>query len=80
MEKDSTPGTPFHFGTGIYLYPHTPHFTAPFDPTSFQVPVDSLGKVLGQLTMAEQLSTSVTISSDVATEKSLVATSFMGLL
>lgn len=66
MEEDSTPGTPFDFGVGIYIYPHSPHFTAPFDPAYFQVPADSLGQLLGQLTMAEQPSTSQTVSSDAA--------------
>ena len=58
MEEDYTPGTPFHFGTGLYLYPHNLIFIAPFDPAYFQVPVDSLGQILGQLTMVEQPSTS----------------------
>ncbi|MCY6525147.1 hypothetical protein, partial [Actinobacillus pleuropneumoniae] len=56
----STFGTPFHFGVWLYLYHHTPHFTAPFDPAYFQV---FFRTTLGQLTMAEQPSTSETISS-----------------
>ena len=47
LEEDSTPGTPFHFGSGLYLYPNTPDFFASFDPASFQVLVDSLGQLLG---------------------------------
>ena len=66
LEVES-PRIPFHFGMGLNIYPYTPHFTAPFDPSSFQVPVDSLGQILGQLTMAEQLLTSQTVSSDAAT-------------
>ena len=75
MEEDSTPGTPFHFGIGLYLYPHTTHFTAPFDRVYFQVHVDSLGQILGQLTMFKQPSTSQTVSSDEAAAESFVATS-----
>jgi len=45
--EDSTPGTPFHFGTGINLYPATPDYFASSDPTSLQVPVESLGQLLG---------------------------------
>ena len=48
FEEYTTPGTPFHFGTGLCLYPYTPRFTAPFDLAYFQVPVDSLGHLLGQ--------------------------------
>ena len=29
--EEETPKTPTRFGPGLYLYPHTPHFTAPFD-------------------------------------------------
>lgn len=77
MEEDSTLGTPFQFGTGVYLYPHTRDFSTPFDPTSFQVPIDSLGQILGPLTMDEQPSTSQTISSDAATSEYFVSTSSM---
>ena len=77
MEEDSTPRTPFHFGTRLHLYPHTPHFTAPFDPAYFQVPVDSLGQLLGQLTMVEQPLTSQTVSFDVAAAESFVVTPSM---
>ena len=51
-----TPRTPFHFGTRLYLYPHTPHFTAPFDIDYFQTPVDLLGNLFRHLTMAESSS------------------------
>ena len=77
LEEDSTTGTLFHFGTGLYLCPNTPDFFAPFDPASFQVPFNSLGQLLGQLTMAEQLSTSQTVSSDAAAAESSIATSSM---
>jgi len=77
LEEESTPGTPFHFGARLYLYAHTPHFTALFDPAYFQVPIDSLGQLLGQLNMDEQLSTSQTISSDAVVAESYVATSSM---
>jgi len=59
--KVESPRTPFHFGTGLYLYPYTPHFTTPFDLDYFHTPVDSLGNLFGHLTMAE--STSQTIRS-----------------
>ena len=39
LEEDSTPGTPFHFGTWLYLYPSTSDFFTSFDPSSFQVPI-----------------------------------------
>jgi len=47
LVEDFTPGTPFHFGTGFYLYPNTLDSFASFDPASFQVPVESLGQLLG---------------------------------
>ena len=59
------------------MYPYTPHFTTPFDPVSFQVPVDSLGQLLGQLTMVEQPSTSQTVSFDAAMAESSITTSSM---
>ena len=34
--EEETPRTPFHFRIGLHLYPHTPHFTAPFDLDYFQ--------------------------------------------
>jgi len=55
LEVES-PRTPFCFGTGLYLYPHTPHFTAPFDLDYFQTPVDLLGNLFGNLTMADSTS------------------------
>ncbi len=42
LVEDSTPGTSFHFGTGLYLYPTTLDYFASSDPTSFQVPIESL--------------------------------------
>ncbi len=77
MEEDSRPGTPFHLGAMIYLYPHTPHFIDTFDPAYFHVSIESLRKNLGQITMAEQPSTSQTVSSDAASVESSVTTSSM---
>jgi len=77
LGEHSTHGTSFHLGTGLYLYPNTPDIFASFDPASFQVVFDSLGKLLGQLTMAEQPSTSQTVSSDAGAAKSFVVTSSM---
>ena len=51
-----SPKTSLHFGTELYLYPHAPHFTAPFDFDYFQTPVDSLGNLFGHLTIAESTS------------------------
>lgn len=70
-----SPRTPFHFGTGLYLYPYTPHFTAPFDLDYFQTPIDSLGNLFGHSTMVE--STSQTVPSITATAKTSVITSSM---
>ena len=70
-----SPRTPFHFGTRLYLYPYTPHFNTPFDLDYFQTPVDSLGNLLGHLTMAE--STSQTVPCITATKESSTATSSM---
>lgn len=54
--EEETPRTPTHFGPGLYLYPHPPHFTTPFDLSYFQTPVDSLGHLLGHLAMVESTS------------------------
>ena len=57
-EEETAPRTPTHFGPGIYLYPCFPQltYTTPLDPVYFQNPVDSLGNLLGHLTMAETTS------------------------
>jgi len=54
FEEETSPRTPTRFGPGIYLYPSFPQSTyiAPLDPVYFQNPVDSLGNLLGHLTMA----------------------------
>lgn len=65
IAKDSPSSTPFHFGTGIHLYPSTPEFGS-FNPPSSQVPVESLGELLDRLKMSEQPSTSRNVSSDAA--------------
>jgi len=76
LVEDSTPGTSFHFGTGLNLYPTTPDYFASSDPASFQVLAESLGQLLGQLTMAEQPLTSEIVSFDaVAVETSFVTPS-----
>lgn len=54
--EEETPRTPDQFGPRIYIYPHTPHFTTPFDPNYFQTPVDSSRNLLGHLTMVESTS------------------------
>jgi len=77
LEEDSTLGTSFHFGTGLYLYPNTLVFFVSFDPNFFQVPIESLGKILVQLNMAKHLSTSQTISSNVVVVESSFVTSSM---
>lgn len=33
--EEETPRTPVRFKPRLYLYPPTPHFTAPFDPDYF---------------------------------------------
>lgn len=73
--EEETPRTPFHFGIGLYLYPHTPHFTTPFDLDYFQTPVDLFGNLFGHLTMAE--SASQTVPSVTAKTKSSFTTSSM---
>lgn len=50
---DRPSSTPFHFGTGIHLYPSTPGFDS-FNPPSSQVSVESLGELLDRLNMSEQ--------------------------
>ena len=77
MEEDSTLGSPFDFVTGLYLYPNAPEYFSSFDPSSFQVPVESLGQLLGQLTMAEQPSASQTVSYDADVVEYYVVTSSM---
>lgn len=49
--EEETPQTPTRFGPRLYIYPYTPHFTT-LDPVYFQTPIDSLGHLLGHLTMA----------------------------
>jgi len=60
--EDLPSSTPFHFGTGIHLYPSNSEVSHP----SLQVPVESLGSLLDRLNMFEQPSTSRTMSSDTA--------------
>ena len=73
--EEETPITPFHFGIRHYLYPHTPHFIAPFDLDYFHTPVDLLGNLLGHLIMEEP--TSQTVPFVMAIAESSVATSSM---
>ena len=73
--EEETPKTPTCFGPKLYLYPHTPHFTDPFDHVYFQTPVDSLRHLLGHLTMVE--STSYVVPSVIDATKSIIATSSM---
>ena len=47
LEEYSTPGTPFHFGIGLNIYPTTPNYFATSDRATFQVPVESLRQLLG---------------------------------
>ena len=54
-----------------------PNFFSSFDPASFQVPIESLGQLLGHLAMAKQLLTSQTVSSNAAVADSSVVTSSM---
>lgn len=70
--EDPLSSTPFHFGTGIHLYPSTPEF-APFNPASSQVPVESLEELLDKIIMSEQPSTSRNVSSDAAAAESPAA-------